>query len=116
MMKQIADKYWSWKRKRAEKTLEDAYLRAGPKGSPPSADPAINAYYAKLREKPATLSPNQLAAMQVRDQTIARANAPATKGEYFVEEHPEAGAVLVTPTTPTVKVNITLPPMKGKDE
>ena len=109
MLKQLKDKYWSWKRRRAEQTINDAYRRTAPKGQPLSADLAINNYYAKLREKPPNMTPGQMAALQVQQETIARKDDPPSP-EVGIEGNVGHFA------DPTVKINFMLPPMKGKDE
>src|SRR5216684_9311143 len=80
MLKKLADRYWAFKRRRAEQTLRQAYLCTAPEGSPPSADPLINAHYAELREKPSRQTLAQRAALKVRDETLARADDPPRAG------------------------------------
>jgi hypothetical protein len=82
MLKQIKDRYWSWKRRRAEQTLNDAYRRTAPVGQPLSADLAINNYYAKLREKKPMQTLAQRAALKVQEETLARAKDPAQTSRY----------------------------------
>src|SRR5882757_2197491 len=109
-LKRLADRYRTWRRQRAVKVIEQDYLRTAPQGQPPSADPLINAHYAELRAKSATLLSRQQAAEQVRQQTLARANDPPRKPDY-VDEHGMGHF-----NEPTIRVTGMLPPIKGKDE
>jgi hypothetical protein len=116
MLKQLVDRWWSWKRRRVEKTPADAYMRTAPPGAVPSGDPGINAHYARLREKRPPLTPYQQIAEQVRLQTIARAGDPPRKPDYVEQRSDHHGAGNIGHfAEPTARVTGMLPPIKGSD-
>jgi hypothetical protein len=81
-------------------------------------DPFIDGHYRYLRTRPQGLTAKQQAALEVQKQTIADADKPLPedKAEYFIESNPDCGSISITPVKPSISVQITLPPMKGKDE